>query len=358
MLLTTKSDFQKIYEAKKVLKSGPINGKTLVMSTLYYTHSVSIMFNRSSMISCEPVGSRSWSSSNRNWRNNTRMRIEELVKHWLEQDIPIIFGWWYIRSRTPLALPWERIPRLDSGVRFASSNNEAEYEALIAGLRIAAQMGVQNVHKKVTTVVEEDGPTWMTSIVEYLNEGTLPSDRNEARKLRIKARQYELLEGILYRRLFLTPWLRYIRPLQAEYVKREIHEGSCSMHAGPCWPFPGRTRPEGQGQEAVAHEVPPSENMMTTRVSHEASQTKGIAATGPHVIKERRKRGRDRVDTNAPQKVLRRDHVDSRLLQSTHGGKSLAAMGLGMGSTCPVHASQSAPVDANPQSLHTTDVTQ
>nr|GFA47708.1 hypothetical protein [Tanacetum cinerariifolium] len=47
----------------------------------------------------------------------------------------------------------------------SSSNNEAEYEALIAGLRIATRMGVQNVH--------------------------------------------------------------------AEYVIKEIHEGSCSMHAGP-----------------------------------------------------------------------------------------------------------------------------
>nr|GEU54194.1 reverse transcriptase domain-containing protein [Tanacetum cinerariifolium] len=32
---------------------------------------------------------------------------------------------------------------------------------------------------------------------EYLKEGTLPSDRKKARKLRIKARQYELIEGIL-----------------------------------------------------------------------------------------------------------------------------------------------------------------
>nr|GEX93294.1 reverse transcriptase domain-containing protein [Tanacetum cinerariifolium] len=132
--------------------------------------------------------------------------------------------------------------------QFAASNNEAEYEALIAGLQIAAQMGVQRVHvsvdsklianqvlgtyvakeknmikylekvknlvlleilkeksikeKQVTTMVEEDGPTWMTPVMEYLKEGTLPSDRNEARKLRIKARQ-------------------------------ENHEGSCSMHAGP-----------------------------------------------------------------------------------------------------------------------------
>nr|GEW60630.1 reverse transcriptase domain-containing protein [Tanacetum cinerariifolium] len=200
--------------------------------------------------------------------------------------------------------------------QFSASNNEAEYEALIAGLRIAARMGVRNVYvsvdsklvsnqvlwayiakeenmikylekvknlvsgftnfsinqvpqsknkkadalskitstnfahlskqvlveilkeksiqeTEVTTVVEEDEPTWMTSIMEYLKEGALPSDRNEAKKPRIKARQYDLLEGVLYRRSFLTSWLRYVGPLQAEYVIREIHEGLCSMHAGP-----------------------------------------------------------------------------------------------------------------------------
>nr|GFB48228.1 reverse transcriptase domain-containing protein [Tanacetum cinerariifolium] len=73
----------------------------------------------------------------------------------------------------------------------------------------------------------------MTELVNYLKEGTLPKDEKKARKLRLKARQYELMEGILYKRLFLTPWLRCMGPLQAEYIMREIHEGSCSMHAVP-----------------------------------------------------------------------------------------------------------------------------
>ncbi|GKF50444.1 reverse transcriptase domain-containing protein, partial [Tanacetum coccineum] len=198
---------------------------------------------------------------------------------------------------------------------FTASNNKAEYEALIAGLRIVASMGVQDVQvnmdsklvanqvlgtyvakeenmikylekvkglvsgfanfsisqvprsknkkadalskiastsfahlskqvlveilqeksiqeKEVTAVIEEDGPTWMTPIMEYLKDGTLPDDRKEASKLHIKARQYELIEGTLYRRSFLKPWLRCVGPLQASYVIREIHEGSGSMHAG------------------------------------------------------------------------------------------------------------------------------
>nr|GFB50499.1 reverse transcriptase domain-containing protein [Tanacetum cinerariifolium] len=81
--------------------------------------------------------------------------------------------------------------------------------------------------EEVATVVEEEGPTWMTPIMEYLKDETLPGDRKEASKLCIKARQYELLEGVLYRRSFLNPWLRYVGPLQADYVIRKIHEGSC-----------------------------------------------------------------------------------------------------------------------------------
>ncbi|GKB35702.1 reverse transcriptase domain-containing protein [Tanacetum coccineum] len=39
---------------------------------------------------------------------------------------------------------------------------------------------------------------------KYLKDGTLPGDRKEARKLHIKARKYELMEGILYRRTAIS----------------------------------------------------------------------------------------------------------------------------------------------------------
>ncbi|GKF06631.1 hypothetical protein Tco_0037299 [Tanacetum coccineum] len=42
---------------------------------------------------------------------------------------------------------------------------------------------------------------------KYLKNGTLSGERKEASKLHIKARQYELLEGVLYKRSFLKPWL-------------------------------------------------------------------------------------------------------------------------------------------------------
>ena len=87
--------------------------------------------------------------------------------------------------------------------------------------------------KEVMPVVEEEGDTWMTPHLDYLQNGTLPAEDKKARKLKIKARQYAVVDGVLFRRSFLEPWLRYVSPLQANYVIRDIHEGACSMHSGP-----------------------------------------------------------------------------------------------------------------------------
>ncbi|GJY74048.1 reverse transcriptase domain-containing protein [Tanacetum coccineum] len=149
--------------------------------------------------------------------------------------------------------------------RFDATNNEAEYEALIAGLRIAEQMGVKNLQANVDSrlvanqvngtfvhlskqvlveelkeksinevrvldVVEEEGDPWMTPIFKYLAEETLPTDMKKARAIRRKSWRFAVINGILYKKYFLGPWLRCVGPLQANYVPREIDEGSCSMH--------------------------------------------------------------------------------------------------------------------------------
>ncbi|GJX37769.1 reverse transcriptase domain-containing protein [Tanacetum coccineum] len=146
---------------------------------------------------------------------------------------------------------------------FKASNNEAKYEAFLARLRIAvprsqnkqasalnkmASVSFAHLMKKllvevlpcksieeieVMAVVEETGSTWMTPIKEYLENRTLPEEKGKAWRLRERAMQYVLLEGTLYQKSFLGPWLRYVGPEQANYMIREIHKGSCSMHSGP-----------------------------------------------------------------------------------------------------------------------------
>ncbi|GJS98619.1 reverse transcriptase domain-containing protein [Tanacetum coccineum] len=199
--------------------------------------------------------------------------------------------------------------------RFDATNNKAEYEGLIAGLRIAEQMGVKNLQENVDSrlvanqvnetyvakevdmirylekvrilansfkafsikqvprsenkkadalskiastsfaylskqvlveklkemsigemevlaVVEEEGDTWMTPIFEYLTKEILPADVKKARAVIRKSQQFAIINGTLYKKSFLGPWLQCVGPLQSNYVLREIHEGSCSIHAG------------------------------------------------------------------------------------------------------------------------------
>ncbi|GJY26151.1 reverse transcriptase domain-containing protein [Tanacetum coccineum] len=91
----------------------------------------------------------------------------------------------------------------------ASKSNGRTCERVGLTLVLVKTLKEKSIHEKeVTTVVEEDGLTWMKPIIEYLKEGTLPEDKKEESKLCIKARQYELWEGVLYRRSFIKPWLR------------------------------------------------------------------------------------------------------------------------------------------------------
>nr|GFA47412.1 reverse transcriptase domain-containing protein [Tanacetum cinerariifolium] len=87
--------------------------------------------------------------------------------------------------------------------------------------------------KEVLAVVKEERRTWMTPIYEYLTDEILPEEKRKARAIPRKAGRYVVTNGVLYKMSFLGPWLRCVWPLQANYVLREIHEGSRSMHAGP-----------------------------------------------------------------------------------------------------------------------------
>ncbi|XP_021991582.1 uncharacterized protein LOC110888360 [Helianthus annuus] len=198
---------------------------------------------------------------------------------------------------------------------FKNTNNEAEYDAFLAGLRLAIKMGAKNLQAHVDSlliasqinriydakgevmalyldqakellqqfksykvvhinrsenkpadtlsklastffqhlakdvrievlknpsvllrqvnVIEVGQPSWMTPIIQYLQEGILPESKAEVRKIQNKALHYEMNGGILYRKSFLGPLLRCVDPQDANYLIREIHEGICGIHAGP-----------------------------------------------------------------------------------------------------------------------------
>ena len=73
---------------------------------------------------------------------------------------------------------------------------------------------------------------WMTPIVIYLKGGTLPKDKDEAKKLRIRTAKYVLIDEVLYKRGFSQPYLRCLALDESNYVLREIHERACGNHSG------------------------------------------------------------------------------------------------------------------------------
>ncbi|GJZ94649.1 reverse transcriptase domain-containing protein [Tanacetum coccineum] len=88
------------------------------------------------------------------------------------------------------------------------------------------------MQKEVANVTREKEDSWMIPIREYLQFGKLPDDPQKARKPRIKASLYKIIDKTLYRRLYLSPWLRCVGETQVKSIIQEVHQGSCGMHAG------------------------------------------------------------------------------------------------------------------------------
>ncbi|XP_021832749.1 uncharacterized protein LOC110772600 [Prunus avium] len=173
--------------------------------------------------------------------------------------------------------------KIEYAIRFGfrTSNNEAEYEALLAGLRLARSMGAiqisiysdsQLIVNQVTAnfaakdasmtayltaahqllkkfqayeirqiprnenshadALARRNNTWMSPIHAYLTNGTLPEDKAKARQLRYRSTRYIVINDILYKRGYSTPYMKCITEEQGEYVLREIHSGVCGDHSG------------------------------------------------------------------------------------------------------------------------------
>ncbi|XP_076930734.1 uncharacterized protein LOC143595653 [Bidens hawaiensis] len=89
-----------------------------------------------------------------------------------------------------------------------------------------------SVPQNQVLVIHTGVESWMTPIKAYLSSGYLPAEKAEARKIKHKALNYQLNNGLLYRRSFLGPLLRCVDAEDAIYLIREIHEGICGLLAG------------------------------------------------------------------------------------------------------------------------------
>ncbi|KAJ8478335.1 hypothetical protein OPV22_022062 [Ensete ventricosum] len=143
---------------------------------------------------------------------------------------------------------------------FRATNNEAEYEALMFGLKVAADLRAADIEADalaklassratdtptgptVRTVGPSIGPTlmtvgqedggWTNEILYFKQTGVLPEDKAAARRVRRAESWYCIIDGCLYRRGFSRPLLRCLNPTEAQTTLAEIHEGICGDHVG------------------------------------------------------------------------------------------------------------------------------
>ncbi|KAK1424789.1 hypothetical protein QVD17_20127 [Tagetes erecta] len=141
-------------------------------------------------------------------------------------------------------------------LEFPCTNNEAEYEALLAGLRIARSMKVGELDafgdsRLVANQVNDEYIAKEPSMIKYkakvkdlmkefksctlqqVSRGSFLPTKLKPPGSPSKAEHYVIEDNVLYKKSYLSPLLRCVGPEQSNYLIREIHEGICGAHAGP-----------------------------------------------------------------------------------------------------------------------------
>ena len=70
----------------------------------------------------------------------------------------------------------------------------------------------------------------MDLITAFMTTGELPANKAEAWRIKYKSIKYHIVNGILYRRGYMLPSLRYVYLSLVSRLLYEIHEGTCSSH--------------------------------------------------------------------------------------------------------------------------------
>ncbi|XP_016206511.1 uncharacterized protein LOC107646883 [Arachis ipaensis] len=146
---------------------------------------------------------------------------------------------------------------------FRASNNQAEYEALIAGLRLAIELQITHIEREqnyradtlsklatsqshnaslLQSTLQEPSinmignfqteDSWQKPYIQYLKNAELPLEVQDTKKFKRQASFFTLLNDQLYRRGYSRPLLKCLDRTEAEIALAEVHEGICGTHSG------------------------------------------------------------------------------------------------------------------------------
>ncbi|KAL1352204.1 hypothetical protein AAHE18_06G150000 [Arachis hypogaea] len=157
---------------------------------------------------------------------------------------------------------------------FSCTNNEAKYEALMLGIKMAQEIGIkkfhvkgdysliiQQIHRvygmKETSLALYREQVWCMMKVfnkisfeyvprtknkhvdslatlgsRYLDDGVLPSEKIEAERLKKKSERYFLQKGELFKKIFAGEVLKCVRDEEKDKILEEVHQGVCGRNQG------------------------------------------------------------------------------------------------------------------------------
>ena len=72
----------------------------------------------------------------------------------------------------------------------------------------------------------------MSPILSYLKDGRLPSNPDEAKKIKKRVARFTVLNDKLYKRGFSQLYLRCVKEEEAKYILEKVHKGICGDHMG------------------------------------------------------------------------------------------------------------------------------
>ncbi|XP_074346349.1 uncharacterized protein LOC141685126 [Apium graveolens] len=126
----------------------------------------------------------------------------------------------------------EQISRAENADTDALANLGSQREATLLGvipLKIQKQPSIFQAEAMEVDVQKEE--SLVTPILDYITKGTLPADKDEARRIKYKAARYVIYNENLYKRGFNRPLLRCVTGNECDYIMREVDEGICGNHA-------------------------------------------------------------------------------------------------------------------------------
>ncbi|KAL2237388.1 UNVERIFIED_CONTAM: Retrovirus-related Pol polyprotein from transposon [Sesamum indicum] len=127
---------------------------------------------------------------------------------------------------TIIQIPRDENMRADALSRFGS---------LVEGIKerkITVMVKSKPIIDEAEVHVVETADSWKTPFVRYLKHGELPSDAITAKRLQLKANRFTMIGDDLYKRTPEGILLKCLDAERAQYVMKEIHEGSCGNHSG------------------------------------------------------------------------------------------------------------------------------